>query len=153
MKIFIDTSVFICLFIQKEIYHKEVVRKYREYQEQRVPFFTSYYVLAELFTRLTYDFGKRATEKAVYEIYKSIESKALTVLDIEKTVFKKSTQILLKFSEHKISFTDATTYVLYKDFALDEVFTLDSDFRKIGVKTAFNFKQNSPGANSNPPPR
>ena len=137
MKIFIDTSVFIGLFIPKESYHQEIIYKYREYQEQRTPFFTSYYVLAELFTRLTYDFGKRAAEKAVYEIYKSIESKALTVLDIEETIFKKSTLILLKFAEHKISFTDATSYVLYKDFALDEIFTLDSDFKRMRVKTSF----------------
>lgn len=137
MKIFIDTSVFIGFFIPKEISHQKVVAKYREYQEQRVPFFTSRYVLAELFTRLTYDFGKRATEKAVYEISKSIENKALTILDVEETVFKKSTLILLKFAEHRISFTDATSYVLYKDFALDEIFTLDKDFKKMRAKTSF----------------
>ena len=137
MKIFIDTSVFIGLFIPKEIYHQEIILKYREYQEQRVPFFTSYYVLAELFTRLIYDFGKKATEKAVYEISKSIESKALTVLDIEEAVFKKSMLILLKFSEHKISFTDATSYVLYKDFSLDEIFTLDRDFKRMSLRTSF----------------
>lgn len=137
MKIFIDTGVFIGLFIPKEISHQEVVAKYREYQEQRFPFFTSRYVLAELFTRLIYDFGKNATEKAVHEISKSIRSKALTVLDIEETVFEKSTDVLLKFAEHKISFTDATTYVLYKDFALDEIFTLDSDFKKMRAKTSF----------------
>jgi len=37
----------------------------------------------------------------------------------------------------KINFTDATTYVLYKDFAIDEIFTLDSDFKKMRLKTSF----------------
>lgn len=137
MKVFIDTGVFIGLFIPKEISHQKIIAKYREYQKQRVPFFTTRYVLSELFTRLIYDFGKNATEKAIHEISKSIDSKALTVLDIEETVFEKSKLILLKFSEHKISFTDATTYVLYKDFALDEIFTLDRDFKKMRAKTSF----------------
>lgn len=44
---------------------------------------------------------------------------------------------MLKFAEHKIFLTDAATYVLMKEFSFNKIFTLDSDFRKIGLNTSF----------------
>ncbi len=68
---------------------------------------------------------------------KSIEKEEVKVLDIDEATFVKSLNSLLKFAQHKISLTDATTYTLFRDLQLDEVFTLDSDFKKIGIKTSF----------------
>ena len=55
---------------------------------------------------------------------------------IDPLLFKKSEEGFLKFSEHKISFTDATIYLCMKEFKIDEVFTLDADFKKIGLKVS-----------------
>jgi len=52
MKIFFDTGAFIALFISQEKYHKQIFTKYRDYRKQRALFYTSYYILDELFTRL-----------------------------------------------------------------------------------------------------
>lgn len=134
MKIFIDTGAFIALFASAEKHHKQVAKQYADYRKQRAIFFTSYYVLDELFTRLMYDFGKSITQKAVEILNRAIEKEELSVFDIDETVFKKAQKALIKFSEHKISFTDATSYILYKDFGLDSIFTLDDDFKKIRVK-------------------
>lgn len=138
MKVFIDTGAFIALFVSSEKYHSKVSRKYKEYRKQRVQLFTSYYILDELYTRLIYDFGKSVTQKAIDLLNKSIEKEELIVLDIDEAIFKKAQGALIKFSEHKISLTDGTSYVLYKDFALDEVFTLDDDFKKIRVNTSLS---------------
>lgn len=137
MKIFFDTGVFIALFVPQEKYHKQVTQKYAFYRKQRALFYTSYYILDELFTRLIYDFGAKETEKVAEVLTKSIEKEEIKVLDIDEVLFKKSLGILLKFSEHKISLTDATSYSLFKDLVLDEIFTLDSDFKKIGLNTSF----------------
>lgn len=137
MKVFIDTGVFIALFVSSERYHSRVSKKYKDYRKQRAQLFTSYYILDELFTRLIYDFGKVATQKAIDLLNKSNEKEELVVLDIDEAIFKKAQEALIKFSEHKISLTDATSYVLYKDLSLDEVFTLDNDFKKIRVNTSF----------------
>lgn len=137
MKVFIDTSAFIALFVSSEKYHSQVSKKYKDYRKHRAQFLTSFYVLDELYTRLIYDFGKVATQKAIELLNKSIEKEELAVLDIDEVIFKKAQEILIKYSEHKISLTDATSYILYKDFNLDEVFTLDNDFKKIRVTTSF----------------
>ena len=137
MKVFIDTGIFIALFVSSERYHLKVSKKYKDYRKQRAQLFTSYYILDELFTRLIYDFGKSLTQKAIDLLNKSIEKEELVILDIDEAIFKKAQEALIKFSEHKISLTDATSYILFKDLSLDEIFTLDDDFKKIRVSTSF----------------
>ena len=137
MKVFIDTSAFIALFVSSEHYHKQIKDKYNFYRKQRALFYTSYYILDELYTRLIYDFGHDVTKKVIDLLSKSLEREEIKILDIDEGTFKESLATLLKFSEHRISLTDATTCTLYKVLGLDEVFTLDSDFKKIGVKASF----------------
>lgn len=137
MKVFFDTSAFIALFISQEETHTKLRTIYTAYRKQRASFYTSYYVLDELFTRLIYDFGKIETEKIIHLLMKSVERDEMRPLEVDQTIFNKSLTTLLKFSEHKISLTDASTYVLYKDFKLDEICTLDSNFKKIGACTSF----------------
>ena len=137
MKVFIDTSAFIALFVSSEHYHKQITNKYNFYRKQRALFYTSYYILDELYTRLIYDFGREVTKKVIDLLTKSAELEEIKILDVDEGTFRKSQDVLLKFSQHKLSLTDATTYILYKDLGLDEIFTLDSDFKKIGVNTSF----------------
>lgn len=136
MKIFIDTSAFVALLVDKEKFHQQVAKKYQEYRQQKDILFTSHYVLDELFTRLLF-YGHINIKKQIEKLQESIAANELTVLQIDEALFEKALEIFLKFSEHKISFTDATTYVLYKDFKLDEIFTLDRDFKKMRAKTSF----------------
>lgn len=135
MKIFIDTSAFVALLVESETAHKMVAKKYLDYRQRRASFITSDYVLDELFTRLQY--YKLDLRKYIEKLKSSIAKNEIVVLRIEEGLFDKALGVFLKFSDHKISFTDATSFVLYKDFALDEIFTLDSDFKKIRLTTSF----------------
>lgn len=135
MKIFIDTSAFVALLVESETDHKKVATIYLDYRQHRATFLTSDYVLDELFTRLLY--YKLDIKKYIEKLRSSIAKNEITVLHIDEGLFEKALDVFLKFSDHKISFTDATSYILYKDFALDEIFTLDQDFKKMRVKTSF----------------
>ncbi|MBI4009433.1 type II toxin-antitoxin system VapC family toxin [Candidatus Roizmanbacteria bacterium] len=135
MKVFIDTSAFIALLVESETDHKKCAKKYLDYRQHRATFLTSDYVLDELFTRLLY--YKLDLRKYIGKLKGSIARNEITVLHIDEGLLEKSLDIFLKFSDHKISFTDATTYVLYKDFGLDEVFTLDDDFKKMRMVVSF----------------
>lgn len=125
------------LILKGESLHGEVVRQYETYKKLRAQMITSEYILDELFTRCVYRSGSYGAKSALNLINKAISNGELAVLEIDSLVFKNAEQIFLKFSDHKISFTDATTYVLYKDFKLDEVFTLDNDFKKMRLETSF----------------
>jgi uncharacterized protein len=136
MKVFIDTSAFVALLVSSEADHKKVAKKYHEYRQSRAMLFTSDYVLDELFTRLLY-FRNTDIKKYIQKLSDAIAREELTVLRIDESLFEKALGRFLKFSEHKLSFTDATSYVLVKDFSLNEVFTLDNDFKKIRINTSF----------------
>ena len=136
MKVFIDTSAFVALLVDKEADHKIVAKKYYDYRQKRAILFTSDYILDELFTRLLY-YKQINIRKYIEKLKESISKGEITVLRIDDALFEKAVEGFLKFSEHKISFTDATSYALLKDFSLDEVFTLDDDFKKIRVNTSF----------------
>ena len=136
MKVFIDTSAFVALLVDKETDHNIVAKKYHDYRQNRAILFTSDYILDELFTLLLY-FKQVDIKKYIQKLKSSISAGEITVLRIDEAIFEKALEAFLKFSDHKISFTDATSYTLHKDFSLDEVFTLDDDFKKIRINTSF----------------
>lgn len=136
MKVFIDTSAFVAFLVEKEDHHRKVAKKYYEYRQKRAIFFTSDYILDELFTRLLY-YKQFDIKKYIQKLKDSISKGEITVLRIDEALFEKALEGFLKFSEHKISFTDVTSYSLFKNFSLDEIFTLDADFKKFRVKTSF----------------
>jgi uncharacterized protein len=136
MKVFIDTSAFVALLVENEETHVKVSKKYQTYRQQRVVFFTSYYILDELFTRLLY-YKTADIKKCIGILQKSVAANELTILNVNEKDFEKSISLFLKFSDQNLSFTDVTTYFLYKEFKIDEIFTLDSDFKKVRLNTSF----------------
>lgn len=135
MKVFIDTSAFVAVLVENETDHKKVAKKYLDYRRHRATFLTSDYVLDELFTRLLY--YKLDLRKYIEKLKGSIAKSEITVLHIDEGLFEKALDVFLKFSEHRISFTDATSFCLYRDFSIDEIFTLDNDFKKMRLNTSF----------------
>ena len=137
MKVFIDTSAFMALILKDEAFHQKVVNQYNKYKKTRAQLTTSDYILDELYTRCLYRAGSHGAKLAINLIKEVVESNELTVLEVDSHIFQEAEVMFIKFSDHKISFTDATSFCLYKDFSLDEIFTLDDDFKKIRVITSF----------------
>lgn len=125
------------VILKGESLHQKAIAKYTDYKQNRVRLITSTYVLDELFTRCLYRAGSHGAKMALSLINQAISNNELEVLDIDSQIFKKSQDVFLKFSDQKISFTGATSVCLYKDFALDEIFTLDKDFKKFRINTSF----------------
>src|SRR3989344_5838122 len=136
MKVFIDTSAFVALLVDKETDHKKVAKKYHDYRQKRVILFTSDYILDELFTRLLY-YQQVDIKKYIQKLKEFYFKGKKTVLRIDEALFEKGFEVFFKFSDHKVSFTDATSYVLLRDFSLDEIFTMDDDFKKMRLNTSF----------------
>lgn len=137
MKIFLDTSVLIALFVEKDVWHKKCIEKYKEYKNQRSIFFTNLFVLSELYTRILYDYGKEALKVVINKVAKLQTADKLRIFQIDAGIFRNSEEVMVKFSEHKLSFTDSSIYELGKTFKFDEIFTLDKGFKKVGLKTSF----------------
>lgn len=137
MKVFLDTSAFIAYFVKQDTHHEKVINKYNFYRKNKALFLTSNYIVDELLTWFSSHQTKHFTEVLIEALEGVATEGEIKTLYVDELIANKAVPIFLKFADHKISFTDATTYVLYKDFAIDEIFTLDADFRRIRAKTSF----------------
>lgn len=134
-RIFIDSSAWIEFVLAKEKYHKKIVDYVISEVKKRSKFFTSDYVLDESFTRLITDQGFH-TVKTLKEKVKVLEKeRQLLVLWTDEVFFNKAWAVFSKFSEHRLSFTDASIITYVQDLKIDEILTLDTDFKKVGLVT------------------
>lgn len=137
MKIFIDTSAFVSLFVTSESTHDEVAAQYQKYKTNRDQFLTSDYILDELFTRILSQYGAYKLKEIVGIIESAEKDQDIQMLMIDSVIFSTAKNDMIRYSEHKLSFTDCTTVVLFKELNLDEIFTLDSDFKKLRLPVSF----------------
>jgi predicted nucleic acid-binding protein len=137
MRVFIDSSAFISLFDKRDQMHEEVMSKFQMYQQMGALFMISDYILDELYTWMIKRINQREVVKAITFMEKAEQNAEIKIVFIDSLFFKKAQGAFLNFSEHKISFTDAVSYVLCKEFKIDEIFTLDADFKKMRLNTSF----------------
>lgn len=132
-RIFVDSSAWIDFTLKKEKYHKEVFDYLITEVKKGARFFTSDYVLDETFTRLITGQSFRSAKVLKRKVKTLEREKQLLVLWTNEVIFNKSWKYFEKFSEHKLSFTDATIYTFVKDLKINEVLTLDEGFKKVGL--------------------
>ena len=97
MKVFVDTSSFVALFVDKEQSHQEVSQKYRNYKQEKATLFTSHYILDELFTRLLYYGNNTNLVNLIGKLKQSISKGEITILKVDEAVFEQSISTFLKF--------------------------------------------------------
>lgn len=134
-RIFVDTSAWIAFLLKDETHHSKVHAYFDKETKARSEFFTSDYVLDETYTRLLTNQSIYSAKKFKEKINDAKQLKRLTLLWTDKTVCDKAWEYFMKFSDHKLSFTDATIYTFVKNFKIDEVLTLDKGFKKVGLVT------------------
>mgnify|MGYP001576387733 CR=1 FL=1 len=130
-RIFVDTSAWIEHLLKKETYHKEVFDYLTKEVRSGSKFFTSDYVLDETYTRLLTNQSIKDAKNFKKYVKKAEIQKNLLVLWTDEVLFNKAWEYFEKFSEHKLSFTDATIYAFVKDLKIDEILTLDQGFKKV----------------------
>lgn len=134
-KIFIDTSAWIAYSSAADQNHKKIEKSFAQAVSGNVVFFTSNDVVDETITRLVYDIGWYQAEKFIVAIRESFRTKTIVQLWTDEQIQDEAFVILEKFHDHKLSMTDATTVAIINRFKLDAVLTLDSDFKKIGIRS------------------
>lgn len=134
MKVFVDTGAWLGLKVVNDEHHLEAKSYFGKAKKSRAMLFTNEYVLVETYTRLIYDFGLSAAQK-FNEWIRSGVGANLTVIEIDERERNRVWEILEKYRDHNLSFTDATIAVNFFDYNLDEIFTFDRHFRDINLPT------------------
>lgn len=132
-KIFFDTSAWIAYSLKGEAHHKELIGCVASLIDEKATFFTSNDVIDETVTRLITATNLRTTNTFIDLFEKSLKEKQLVQLWTDEQIQSEAIALLRKYSDHRLSLTDATTVVFVKRFNIDTVLTLDSDFVKVGL--------------------
>lgn len=132
-KIFIDSSAWIAFAVGDEPRHKEVLHSIEEALNASTALFTSNDVVDETLTRLVTTVGFHKTNLFYTRLGLLIKKGYVRQLWVDEILQGQAWQTLEKFSDHKLSFTDATSIAIMKRYAILKILTLDSDFTKVGI--------------------
>lgn len=134
-QIFVDTSAWLAYYLSDETNHIRVKSIIKRLLKERSIVFTSNDVIDETVTRLIKTTNSRVVAQFIKVISENISKNNLTQLWVDEQIQTEAFKLVEKFSEHKLSLTDATTIALAKKNSIDSVISLDSDFRKVGITT------------------
>lgn len=134
-KVFIDTSAWISYSLSRQPTHSVIKNLIKQLTKDNIIICTSNDVIDETVTRLIYDTNIKITKDFINLIKTSSQTNSLVQLWVDEQIQSEAFETVEKFAEHKLSLTDATTLVLINRFNIDAVISLDSDFRKVGIKT------------------
>lgn len=134
-KVFIDTSVWIAYSLKGEKTHDTIIRIIDNLVQDGYTICTSSDVIGEVITRLVYDTNILIVKQFLKYIQNSINGGHLVQFWTDEETQKEAFDVVAKFSDHRLSYVDATSYVLIKRFNIKKILTLDSDFKKIGISS------------------
>lgn len=135
MKVFVDTSAWLATEIANDYNYKPAIKHKAYLERERAMVFTNEYVLAETYTRLIYDKNLNAAYGFYKKIMRGVKESSLSILEIDHFGREEAWKELLRYSDHKLSFTDATIVANFKLYKLDEIFTFDRHFKDINLPT------------------
>ena len=131
--IFIDTWGWLTLADSDEPRHREIASFYQKAAAQRLPVYTSDYVLSELITLL---FRRISFARASSFMQGLLDSAALRQINIETVTsnrFATTWEMRKRFQDKpRISFTDFTSMVIMDELGIQQVLTEDEHFMHVG---------------------
>src|SRR5579864_8540382 len=120
---FVDTGAFLARYLSQDAYHRRAIAVWKKVAV--APLITSNHVLDETVTLLARHAGSRfAADRAVH-IYAST---ALEILYGSKDDEMEAIQLLRKYGDQNVSFTDCMSFLLMKRLRTATAFTFDRHF-------------------------
>ena len=128
-EIFIDTSGFYALLVRGDDQHDRARKLMRKAALKKRRFVTTDYVLDETATLLM----ARGCSTVIPALFHSVAaSKACRMVWMDTERFEKTKSAFIKNVEGRWSFTDCFSFIIMKEFRLQEALTKDAHFRAAG---------------------
>lgn len=125
MAVFLDSSVFVAYYNERDFHHKASVEQIKKCAEGDFgELFTSDYVFDE---SVTVTLVKAGLEKAV-ELGDYLLNSEVTLLEVDKDAF---TRAWGEFKSAGMSFTDCTNIALMRLHGIEKILTFDRGFKRI----------------------
>ena len=127
-----DTSALVALYLDSDEWHAEAVRALSQLRDLRRPLLATTDVFDETVT-LIRRWGGYARAVEVGEALR--ESRVLTLVAVDDAAWEEAWALFKKHGNLKLSFTDCTSAALMARLGIESIFTFDSDFRGLGLKS------------------
>ena len=130
-KIFVDTSGWVALFVEKDINHKKAVSVFEELKSSKALIHTSDYVIDETITTILVRGNHKQSVIAGNALFSSEIIKNIYVAPEYLESAWKSYQ---RYKDKEFSFTDVTSFTIGKGLSIKKVFSFDKDFQQMGFE-------------------
>ncbi len=129
--VYCDASFFIALFSKKDTKHKRALEIFREIKDNRIPIYTSWFIVSEAMTLLLYRYGY--SEALIFN--QSID--LYSILECKESQYHQTISLFNLFGkDRKISFVDVLSYVIIKgEISHIPAISFDKDFKSMGLTT------------------
>ncbi|HEY7337513.1 MAG TPA: PIN domain-containing protein [Bryobacteraceae bacterium] len=123
---FVDTSVFLALYLEDDQYHDAAVR---EWARRGRSVATSNHVLDEMATTLARRAGYRFATDRVAEIY---SAPTIEIVQSTREDELEALSWMRKYADQGVSFTDCTSFAIMQRRRIRAALTFDRHFRAAG---------------------
>lgn len=128
MKLFVDSSAFIALADDTDRDHRAAAGFVQAWPSG-IQLHASNYILAETVTRLRRTAGHRA---AIRWAKGARDNPQITWHYADTELDREAFRVFERYHDHPLSFVDCTTVVWLQQLHLDQIFTFDRDFQRLG---------------------
>jgi predicted nucleic acid-binding protein len=126
--IFVDTGAFLARHLARDQHHRRARKAWGRIGHELA---TSNFVLDETFTLL----GRWADGRFAAERARAIlASRTLTILRPDAGDELQAVDLMEKYADKKVSFTDCISFVLMRRHGIDRAFSFDRHFRDAGFR-------------------
>lgn len=126
MSIFADTGAFLAYRNKKDKYHETALKLFRDALKGKYgQIYTSDYIYDEALTLALIRTNNLTIAMDIAEV---IRSPRIKMIFIDTEILEKSTKTFKQYSDRNLSFTDAVSIEIMKEFNIEKYFGFDSHF-------------------------
>lgn len=130
MKVFVDTSVFYAAADKKDQNNRRIKDILIAAEKNGALLYTSNYILDETCTLIK----RRNGHAAAVNFLRRFKESRITPLRITDEIEEAAKEIFIKYKDKDFSFTDCTSFALVDNYLLDQILSLDKDFKHYRYK-------------------
>ncbi len=131
-KVFVDTGGWLAFMIKKDRHHKPAREYFIKLRKNNVPLITSNYVISETLTWLNYNNYHDIASEVMHLWQEAEQTNLLSVDWVDRNIAAEAWEIFQSFSDHRLSFTDCTSFAICRKSNIKKVFGFDRHFNVLG---------------------
>jgi len=128
--LFIDTGAFLARYLKNDSLHEKSLKTWKKIEKSRLRLITSSYVINELASLLSKRAGPVFAVARLRAIYNSV---FFTIIHSNLLNDHRALDTMEEYSDLPLSFTDASSIILMKEYGIEHIFSYDNDFRIVGL--------------------